>query len=575
MSNRFSNPASQYFDSSGNPYIGGFLHFYITTTSTPTDTYSNPALTIPNTNPIELDTAGRLPDDVFLDPAVTYKVVLTDASGVEIWSRDPVTDPAANVTSAFRVYAGDPNGSVAGSAGSVGGSSASVLFDIVNRVIWVCTTTGSAPTAVWTQMGSNLTGTVSFSSVVSPPALAADQNNYAPVSFSTAAHLRQDSSADVAITGLDAGTAGRMLVWTNISATYAQTLKAENTSSTAANRFALQGDLTVEPGQSVWLWYDTTTARWRAIGGASANMLGDPGGRLCISTGEAVATSDLTAKTTVYYTPHKHNYAKLYNGGAWYPVQFSELSQTLADNSKSPAAATNNSVYDMFLWNDAGTLRCTRGPAWNTSTARGTGAGTTEIARVDGIYLNKYDIANGPAANRGLFVGTICTDGSTQLNVMLAPAAAAGGSNNRVDIWNMFNRVHAASTCRDSTNTWTYTTLTFRSLNGSNSNRITFACGINEDAIRAVVVANASSTTADPAYAAIGLNSVTVQSGLVGTISVNGGAGNAIGSYAGLPGLGRRFVQALEASTAAGTTTWYGDNGSTFMQSGIQLHWTY
>jgi hypothetical protein len=43
----------------------------------------------------------------------------------------------------------------------------------------------------------------------------------------------------------------------------------EDANSTAANRFAFASDITVQPNQGVHLWYDSTTARWRRLAGAS------------------------------------------------------------------------------------------------------------------------------------------------------------------------------------------------------------------------------------------------------------------------------------------------------------------
>lgn len=580
MANRFINPVSQFFDSASEVYSGGKLHFYLTGTSTPANTYSDSTLTTANANPIVLDSAGRLPDDVFLDPSITYKVMLKDSSDVEVWSRDPVVDPAANVSAAFRVYNADPNGNLAGSAGSVGGSSASVVFDIASNLLWVCTTTGTASTAVWTQIGATLSGAVTLSSVITPSSLAADQDDYTPTSFSTAAIIRQNASADVKITGLDAAaSAGRIVLFQNVATSNSITLIDESADSTAANRFSLQGDLLLEPDQSAFLWYDATSARWRAVGTGGGALGMEPGGRLTISTDEPIITSDVTAATTVYYAPYAHNYAKLWNGSSWYTVQFSELSQTLADTTKSPAAASSGNVYDMFLWNDAGTLRCTRGPAWDSSTSRGTGAGTTQLERKDSVRTNRYDITNGPTANMGLYVGTIQTDSSNQMNVMLYPTAAAGGTANRIDVWNAFNRMPITSVCRDSTNTWEYTTATFRRMNNSAGNRITVVSGLIEDPISIDVLMHAISSGAGYAvYAGIGVDSTSTASGLIGAIPAISATRPSMvrAQYSGLVGLGTRYFQALEASEAAGTTTWSGDNATPdFLQSGMQALWRY
>lgn len=67
----------QFGDSSGNPVAGGKVFFYLTGTSTKTDTYSDAARTIPNTNPVILDSSGRA--DIFLADVV-YDVVLATAA---------------------------------------------------------------------------------------------------------------------------------------------------------------------------------------------------------------------------------------------------------------------------------------------------------------------------------------------------------------------------------------------------------------------------------------------------------------------------------------------------------------
>lgn len=158
MANRFANPSPQFFDNSGEPLSGGLLYFYVTATSTPATTYSDDDLTTPNTNPVVLDSAGRA-GNIFLDPTVVYKAVLKSGDGgTTFWTRDPVVDPAANVAASVAVYNGDPNGFVAGNAGSVGGSGASLVYDITNERLYVCITTGNAAAAVWQYIYDPISG---------------------------------------------------------------------------------------------------------------------------------------------------------------------------------------------------------------------------------------------------------------------------------------------------------------------------------------------------------------------------------------------------------------------------------
>lgn len=51
--------------------------------------------------------------------------------------------------SAVQVYAGNPNGHVAGNAAVVGNSAPSMVWDTTDRIFWVCIGTGTTSTAVW------------------------------------------------------------------------------------------------------------------------------------------------------------------------------------------------------------------------------------------------------------------------------------------------------------------------------------------------------------------------------------------------------------------------------------------
>lgn len=85
---RFVLPYQTVIDANGVPIPGAQLFFYASGTSTPINTYSDGALTVPNTNPVVANAAGVFPS-IFMSP-VYYKVVLTDSLGDQIWTADPV-----------------------------------------------------------------------------------------------------------------------------------------------------------------------------------------------------------------------------------------------------------------------------------------------------------------------------------------------------------------------------------------------------------------------------------------------------------------------------------------------------
>lgn len=282
----------------------------------------------------------------------------------------------------------------------------------------------------------------------------------------------------------------------------------------------------------------------------SDDVTTDPGGRLTLTTVTPVTTSDVSAATTIYYTPYKHDRVPLYDGTAWALYAIStELSQTTTDATKSPAAVAVNSNYDLFVWSDSGTLRLSRGPAWTSDTARGTGAGTTELQRLNGRYVNKIAISNGPAAQRGLYVGTVRSDASSQVN----------DSATKRHVWNSYNRIPRRMLRQESTS-YSYTTATFRQANASTANALDIVRGLDEDMASFEVaswVTNA--TAASSASVGIGLDSTTADSSVIRLhAGMSAAADNRFprAVYLGLPGLGRHLMNWLEKGHGAGTDNW-------------------
>jgi hypothetical protein len=66
-------------DANGNPVAGAKVCTYLAGTSTPAVTYTDVNLTVPNSNPIVADTAGRWA--AYLTPGTGYKFILQDATG--------------------------------------------------------------------------------------------------------------------------------------------------------------------------------------------------------------------------------------------------------------------------------------------------------------------------------------------------------------------------------------------------------------------------------------------------------------------------------------------------------------
>jgi hypothetical protein len=443
MAGRFLNPYPQFFDSTPEVYAGGFLYFYASGTDTPLATYTNEGLSSANTNPVELNAAGRPPFDIFLQD-LEYKVVLKDSSLNTIWTADPVSHRDSALVAKTLTGSGSPNGSVAGTAGS-----ASILpdfyWDYTNSILYVCTTTGSSSTAVWTAVNA--------------------------------------SSATPAVP--------------------------------------------------------------------------PPQGRLTPTSATPVITTGITSGTAVYYTPYAGNLIPIYNGATMTPTEFSELTLTLV------SAHSANTLYDVFVFSNSGVLTLVTGPAWNTSTAgsgaRGTGASTTQITRIKGLWVNAVQMTarNGSTtytvgANLATYVGSLSIDGSAgQIT-----CHTAWGQSRRWAVWNCYNRESIKLKAGDSTASWSYNTGTFRASNGSSANSISVFCGLAEEPIKLQFDQGVSAS--GTVQLGIGVNSTTVASGFAPTYGAVASAITA--SYLSVPRLGANTFTCLEfvggsASTMNGTET--------------------
>ena len=84
---RFVNPVPQFLDGNGDPYSNGLMYFYEAGTNTFKNTYADSDETIANTNPVELDAFGRIPNVWYTGLA---RVVLKPADGGQGWERDLV-----------------------------------------------------------------------------------------------------------------------------------------------------------------------------------------------------------------------------------------------------------------------------------------------------------------------------------------------------------------------------------------------------------------------------------------------------------------------------------------------------
>lgn len=86
----FAGAGAQFFDNNGNVLSGGKIYTYAAGTTTPQATYTTVGGGTANSNPIILDSAGRLPEEIWLSEGVSYRFVVTDSTNVQLIESDNI-----------------------------------------------------------------------------------------------------------------------------------------------------------------------------------------------------------------------------------------------------------------------------------------------------------------------------------------------------------------------------------------------------------------------------------------------------------------------------------------------------
>jgi len=302
------------------------------------------------------------------------------------------------------------------------------------------------------------------------------------------------------------------------------------------------------PNGSTILILCNGTAFYTLMGGAPVTQLVQPKiaqGRLTLTAGTAITTSDVTGATTIYYTPYKGNVVWLYTSSLWSPYTFTEKSLALGTLS----SGVN---YDVFLYDNSGTLTL-EAVAWSSDTGR-----ATALTTQDGVYVK-----SGSTNKR--YVGTFRTTSTTTTE----------DSRAKRFVWNMDNRAPRPMRVIDTTDNWSNASGTMRQANANTANQLDMVRGLDEDAVTATVKAagTATGTTGQNLIVAVGLDSTTtMDANCIAGRGMNYVAGSHVhvsAFYSGFPGVGRHYLVWLEANSVV-AFTWVGDSGSnTLGQSGI------
>jgi hypothetical protein len=94
----FGGAGAQFFDNNGVPLAGGLIYTYAAGTTTPQATYTSNSGSIAQSNPIVLDSSGRVPSgEIWLLQVIPYKFVLQTSGGTTIGTYDNISSIAGSI----------------------------------------------------------------------------------------------------------------------------------------------------------------------------------------------------------------------------------------------------------------------------------------------------------------------------------------------------------------------------------------------------------------------------------------------------------------------------------------------
>lgn len=268
-------------------------------------------------------------------------------------------------------------------------------------------------------------------------------------------------------------------------------------------------------------------------------------GRLTLTTGVPVTTSDVTAATTVFFTPYQGYQIALWDGVQWSIYTFSELSLSLA-------AFTANKNSDLFAFVSSGAVAIER-LEWTNDSTR-----ATALTTQNGVLVK-----SGDATRR--YLGTFRTTGTI---------GQCEDSLTKRFVWNYDHRVRRELLYQPGAVTWAYTTATWRQANGSTSSQVAVLVGVSEEAVDLELQLTATNNDAVGASGAVSIadNSTTAPDGscVFSTVDLYGSHFVPLGARLDkVLAAGYHALTWLEISGAGGATTWIGGSATFTQRSGL------
>lgn len=389
---------------------------------------------------------------------------------------------------------------------------------------------------------------------VALPALAGAQGITIPNTFvnGTAADANQVNANFTALANDALNRTGGTMTGTLNSLTILPTVDNTSTLGDATHRFStLWVEGTTQFHDLTYTWPASQTANYvlstNGSGALSWVIKETPvndvvNGRLTLTTVTPVTNADVTAATTLYWSPYRGNYITLYDGSTtWTKVAFTELSIAVP--------ATTTTMYDVFVYNNGGTAALEL-LAWTNDTTRATAL----------VLQNGVLVKSGVTTRR--YVGSFRTT---------TVAGQTEDSLAKRYVWNYYNRTARLLRAVDTTDSWTYNTATFRQARASTANQVEAIVGYQEVMVNLTLQSLYTLANANFAQIGIGEDSTTVPtaaSSIGGAVTTVANGAVTTANLVKLPVVGYHYYAWLEKGDGV-SVTWFGDDGQATATSGL------
>jgi hypothetical protein len=193
-------------------------------------------------------------------------------------------------------------------------------------------------------------------------------------------------------------------------------------------------------------------------------------GRLTVVSGNAASIVDQASKGTLYYTAvtndgtiTSNNFQIcIYDGTRLRLYSSAEISLALT--------LTSGKNYDVFIYDNSGTLTLELSAAW-----------TNDTTRADALASQSGTVVKSGTTTRR-WIGTIRASGTN-----IVDDGAGGSTGGSRFVWNAYNQVTRTILVQEVTTNWSYTSQTIRQARASSANQVQFVTGdINQVVIGSI-----------------------------------------------------------------------------------------